>query len=204
MFCDRCGQNFLPKQSVCSRCQTPSTRHWLHLMSLSTLFVAALLNSLVAIAVLPRLVTRPHASFFFHAWLWFDLKAAVYGWMFIAVGLLAWDYFVWREARPKVKGWFTRKILTLAIGSGIAPLLPWWVPAGQPPAQFLDLVYKYPALPISLAWASIVVVAVMVCIDAESRGYLLGSGRTMSLVSIGVLLLVLTMTVVGWSLSFSS
>ncbi len=204
MFCDRCGQNFLPKQSVCTRCQTPSTRHWLHLMSLVTLFVAVLLNSLVALFLLPRLVIRPNPHFFFRAWLWFDLKAALYGWIFIAMALLAWDYFVWREARPKIKGWFTRKILTLAIGTGVAPLLPWWIPAGQPPSQFLNFVYKYPALPISLAWGSIVVVAVMVCVDAESRGYLLGSGRTFSLVGIGLLLLILAMTVLGWSLSFAA
>jgi hypothetical protein len=38
--------------------------------------------------------------------------------------------------------------------------------------------------------------------NAESRDYLLGHGRALSVVSIGLLLLVLTMTVVGWAVTY--
>jgi len=52
-----------------------------------------------------------HGRGLFRGWYWFDQKFALYGWVPLAIGLLAWDYFIWKEARPKVKGWFTRKLL---------------------------------------------------------------------------------------------
>jgi hypothetical protein len=48
----------------------------------------------------------------------------------------------------------------------------------------------------------VLVVSVLLCIDAESRDYLLGHGRILSVVSTGMLLLVLSLTVVGWSLTY--
>jgi hypothetical protein len=202
VFCERCGLNFLPKQSVCTRCKVSATRHWFQLMSLVTLMAAVACNALVALVLLPRLTAGPHSRAVFRAWLWFDYKAAMYGWVPIAIALLAWDFLVWKEARPKVKGWFTRKLLTLSLAAGVAPLLPWWVPAGQPPGQFLAMIGRYPGVPASLAWAVVLVVVVLLCSDAESRDYLLGHGKALSVVSVGALLLVLTMTVVGWSVTY--
>src|SRR4029077_3480567 len=147
VFCERCGLNFLPKQSFCTRCKVSATRHWFQLMSLVTLTVAVACNALVSTLLLPRLAAAAHGSGVFRAWLWFDYQAALYGWVPIAVGLLAWDFLVWKEARPKVKGWFTRKLLTFSLAAGVAPMLPWWVPAGQPPGQFLAMIGKYPGLP---------------------------------------------------------
>lgn len=202
MFCDRCGSNFLPKQSVCGRCHVAATRHWFQLMSLATLLVAVLCNALVGLLLLPRLAAGGHSRLVFRAWLWFDHKSALYGWVPIAVALLAWDYFVWNEAKPKVKGWFTRKLLTFSLAAGLAPMLPWWVPAGQPPGQFLEMIGKYPGVPALLAWGVVLVVIVLLCVNAESRDYLLGHGKALSMVSLGLLLLVLTMTVVCWSVTY--
>jgi hypothetical protein len=202
LFCDRCGLNFLPKQSVCTRCNTSATRHWFQFMSLMTLLLAVACNALVAFLLLPRLVDTAHSAYaraLFQGWMWFDRKAAMYGWAPIAAALLAWDYLVWKEARPKVRGWFTRKLLTLSLAAGIAPVLPWWIPAGQPPGQFMSMIAKYPGLPVLLAWAVVLVVLVLLCIDAESRDYLLGHGKVLSLVSMGLLMVVLTMTMVGWA-----
>ena len=201
MFCDRCGLNFLPKQSVCTRCRRVPPRYWFQLMSLVTLLVAVVGNGLIAIFLLPRFVMAHNARFMFRAWWWLDQKAALYGWVLFAVSLLAWDFFVWKEARPKLKGWFTRKLLTLSLATGIAPLIPWWIPADQPPGEFLSMIGKYPGLPAVLAWSVVLVVSVLLCIDAESRDYLLGHGRILSIVSTGLLLLVMTMTVVGWALT---
>ncbi len=201
MFCDRCGLNFLPKQSVCSRCKRVPTRYWFQLMSLVTLLVAVACNGLVALLLLPRYANMHNSKFIFRAWWWFDQKAALYGWVLFAVALLAWDYFVWKEARPKIKGWFTRKLLTLSLAAGVAPMIPWWIPAGQPPGEFLSMISKYPGLPAILAWGVVLVVSVLLCIDAESRDYLLGHGRILSLVSTAALFLVLSMTIVGWSMS---
>jgi hypothetical protein len=201
VFCDRCGLNFLPKQSVCTRCKIVPTRYWFQLMSLVTLVVAVACNALVATLMLPRLTSGEHSRFVFRAWLWFDHKAALYGWVPIAIALLAWDYLVWKAARPKIKGWFTRKLLTFSLAAGVAPLLPWWIPAGQPPVQFLAIIGRYPGVPALLAWAVVLVVMVLLCADAESRDYLLGHGKMLSVVSVGMLLVVLTMTVVGWSVT---
>jgi len=200
LFCDRCGLNFLPKQSVCTRCNTAATRHWFQLMSLVTLLMAVACNAVVALLLLPRLASGAHSRLF-RGWMWFDHNAALYGWVPIAAGLLAWDYLVWKEARPKIRGWFTRKLLTLSLAAGVAPILPWWIPAGAPPGQFLSMIGKYPGLPVLLAWAVVLVVLVLLCADAESRDYLLGHGKVLSVTSVGLLVLVLTMTMLGWAVT---
>jgi hypothetical protein len=201
VFCERCGLNFLPRQSVCTRCKVSATRHWFQLMSLVTLLLAIACNALVAAILLPRLVAGTRAPGVFRAWLWFDHKAALYGWVPLAIALLAWDFLVWKEARPKVKGWFTRKLLTVSLAAGVAPMLPWWIPAGAPPGQFLAMIGRYPGVPVLLAWSVVLVVVVLLCSDAESRDYLLGHGKTLSVISAGTLLVVLTMTLVGWSIT---
>jgi hypothetical protein len=168
-------------------------------MSLMTLLLAVACNAMVALLLLPRLKTAGHSRFF-QGWIWFDQKAALYGWVPIAAGLLAWDYLVWKEARPKVRGWFTRKLLTLSLAAGVAPILPWWIPAA-PPGQFLSMIGRYPGLPVLLAWGVVLVVLVLLCADAESRDYLLGHGKVLSVVSTSLLLIVLTMTMLGWAIS---
>jgi hypothetical protein len=128
-------------------------------------------------------------------------KAALYGWVPIAFALLARDYLVWKAAKPKIKGWFTRKLLTFSLAARLTPMLPWWIPAGQPPGEFLAMIGKYPGVPSLLAWGVVLVVTGLLSINAESREYLLSHGKPLSVVSVGLLLLVLTMTVVGWSAS---
>ena len=201
MFCERCGLNFLPKQSVCTRCNASATRHWFQLMSLATLLVAILCNAFVGMFLLPRLTQAAYVPFMYRAWAWFNIKSALYGWVPIAAALLAWDYLVWKDARPKIKGWFTRKLLTLSLTAGVAPILPWWIPSGAPPGQFLSMIGKYPGLPALLAWGVVLVVVVLLCIDAESRDYLLGHGKVLSVISLSLLLVVLSMTVLGWALA---
>ncbi len=83
--------------------------------------------------------------------------------------------------------------------AGIAPMIPWWIPAGQPPGEFLAMIGRHPGLPIMLAWGAVLFVIILLCLDGDTRDYLLGHGRVLSLVSLGTLLLILTMTVVGWS-----
>jgi hypothetical protein len=201
MFCERCGLNFLPRQSMCTRCGAAATRHWLQLTSLVMLMVAFTANRLVAIYLLPSRLAGPHAPFLFRAWAWFDQKTALYGWVPLAVGLLAWDLLVWRHSRPKVKGWVTRKLLTLALMAGIAPIIPWWLPADQPPKNFMTAINRYPGLPASVAWGVVVFVIALLCINAETRDSLLGHGKVLSLVSLGFLLLLVALTIAGWSIA---
>src|SRR5258706_16390139 len=101
-------------------------------MGLMTIFVAVLFNTVLGMFLLPRLAMAQHGRGLFRGWYWFDQKVRLYGWGPLAIGLLAWGYFISKEARPRVKGWFTRKLLTFSVAGGIAPLLPWGVPAGRP------------------------------------------------------------------------
>jgi hypothetical protein len=81
-------------------------------------------------------------------------------------------------------------------------MIPWWIPAGQPPSQFFAMIGRYPGVPALLAWGVVLTVAIMLCIDPESRDYLLGHGRMLSVVSTGLILLLLTMTAAGWALTY--
>ena len=64
------------------------------------------------------------------------------------------------------------------------------------------MISKYQGLPVLLAWGVVLVVTIILCIDPESRDYLLGHGRTLSIVSTGMLVVVLAMTLIGWSLTY--
>jgi hypothetical protein len=46
----------------------------------------------------------------------------------------------------------------------------------------------------------VVIVIAALCINSETRDSLLGHGKVLSLVSLGVLLLILGMTIAGWSI----
>jgi len=85
--CDRCGLNFLPKQSVCTRCKRVPTRgYWFQFMSLVTIFVAVLCNTVLGLFLLPRLAMSNHGRVLFRGWYWFNQHAAMYGWVPLAVG----------------------------------------------------------------------------------------------------------------------
>ena len=56
-------------------------------------------------------------------------------------------------------------------------------------------------LHVAEAWAVVLVVLVILCADAESRDYLLGHGKVLSVMSMGLLLVVLTMTMLGWAVT---
>ena len=204
LFCDRCGEPFEPKKPICSGCGLGPARHWLQLVSLVTLGAAALCNSMITWFLLPRLASSRGARIF-GAWLWLDQKASLYGWAPIILGILCWDYFVWRRSRRarqaghKIKGWITRKILTFVLVTAVAPILPWWIPAGQPPNSFLARLSRYPGMPSSLAWLAVTLVLVLLCWNPTTRDSLLGHGRVLSVIGITALLLVLAMSLLGWS-----
>ncbi len=206
-FCERCGEEFEPKHRVCAGCGAVPTRQWFQLMSLVTLLAAAACNSAAGWLVLPRLAHAHRAAGFFRAWLWLDGKIAIYGWIPIIGGLLAWDYFVWRRAklkgtRPKIKRWVTKKLLTLVAAAAVTPLIPAWVPAGQVSSQFLNMIGTYRGLPATLAWATAGFVLALLCGHRQTRDSLLGHGKALSLISLGALVSVLTLTLIGWSLAY--
>jgi hypothetical protein len=216
LYCENCGLQFLPVQSVCTRCGATSTRHWYQLTSLVTLVVAATCNAVVACLILPRLavgrahrLAATHEAFTIRAWLWTDLKAALYGWIPLALGLLAWDYFVKQESATvmseKIKSWLVRGLLILAWIPGVSPLVPHWL---RPPAAVLVTTAKLPHLPrlaaVSgltwlLPWAMVGLAAALLCINAQTRDSLLGTGRVLSAISLVVLVTVLMLTLLSLS-----
>ena len=202
MFCERCGLNFLPRQSTCTRCGSAATRHWLQLIGLSTLMLAFACNSFVAWFLIPRHMAGHEGHSAFRAWLWLDDKIALYGWVPIAIGLLVWDFLVLRGSRrPKVRGFVTRKLLTFSLVAGVTPFIPAWVPAGQPSQNFFTTIRAHPGLPLALAWGVVVLVVSLVCMEAETRDSLLGQGKILSAVGLAVLFLLLGLTIWGWSIT---
>jgi len=64
----------------------------------------------------------------------------------------------------------------------------------------MSLIGRYPGLPSGLAWIAITLVIVLLCSNAESRLALLGKGRALCAFSLSSLLLLLTLTLLGWRL----
>jgi len=204
VYCEDCGLQIFPEKPVCTRCGKTPTQHLVQLVALCVLFLVALANSAAGWLVLPRLVAAHPGHLLFRAWLWSDMKSAQYGWAPLAAGLLAWEFFVWRKFRkkktvPKIKCWFSRKVLTFVLAAGFAPILPWWLPAGQPSEKTLAALSRYPGLPCLVSWGAILIVAVVLCFKAETRDLLLGSGKVLSAVSVGMLTIFLALTLLGWS-----
>jgi branched-subunit amino acid transport protein AzlD len=207
LFCDECGQELEPKHRVCEGCGAVPTRQWFQLMSLATLLAAVASNSAVGLFVLPRLTHVRRAGALLHAWMWLDNKSAIYGWIPIIGGLLAWHYIVWRREKlkkihHKFKRWVTKKLLMFVVAAAATPLIPWWVPANQAPNQMLSMIGRYPGLPATLAWAVVAFVLSLLCVNRQIRDSLLGHGKVLSLVSLGALLAVFTVTLIGWSLTY--
>jgi len=206
LYCEHCGLKIFPERPVCTRCGAAPSHEWVQLISLAVLLLATIGNSVASLFLLPRLATVHPATLFFRVWLWVDRQSALYGWIPLAAALLLWEYFVWRKFRrakreTKIKGWISRKILAFVLAAGFAPILPWWVPANQPSERTLAALAQYPGLPCAISWGGVLIVAIVLCVKAETRNCLLGRGKALSLVSLGALALFLMFTLVGWSLS---
>jgi hypothetical protein len=205
MYCENCGLQIFPEKARCTRCGRVPAQQLIQLMALTVLLLTLIGNGLACWFLLPKLAaTHPH-HFLFRAWLWSDVKTAQYGWMPLAAALLAWEGFVWRKVRkkrqaaPKIKGWVSRKVLSFVLAAGFAPIVPWWIPIGQPSDKTLAALAAYPGLPCAISWSAILVVAIVLCAKADTRDMVLGRGKVLSLVSLGCLVVFLALTLVGWS-----
>ena len=206
MFCENCGLKILPERPICTRCGRAPSQEWVQLLGLAVLLLVVIGNSFAALFLLPKLTVAHPSCFFFRAWLWLDHQSSLYGWMPLAAALLLWEFLVWRKIRrqkpaTKIKRWINRKILVSALAAGFAPILPWWIPAGQPSERTLAALAQYPGLPCAISWAGVLIVAVVLCVKGETRNSLLGRGKTLSLISLAALTLFLMLTLVGWSLT---
>lgn len=205
MHCEHCGLQIFPEHPRCTRCGKAPTRQYVQLMALTVLLLTVVGNSLTGWLLLPRLAATHPRNLLFRAWLWSDTEGAAYGWMPLAAGLLAWEFTAWskirkkRKTAPKIRSWVSRKILTFVLAAGFAPILPWWIPAGQPSEKTLAVLYRYPGLPCAVSWSAILVVAIVLCWKTDTRDLLLGKGKVLSVVSVGALAIFIALTLVGWS-----
>jgi hypothetical protein len=204
VYCENCGLQIFPEKQLCTRCGNVPTQQFVQLSALAILLVVIICNTLAAEMLLPKVVASHPQAKLFRAWLWSDHECAKYGWIPLAAALLLWEFLVWRKIRkkkiaPRIKSWFSRKVLTFVLAAGFAPILPWWLPAGQPSEKTMALLARYPGLPLAVSWGAILVVAVVLCLKAETRDLLLGRGRVLTGVSLGVLALFLALTLLGWA-----
>jgi len=201
LFCEDCGLQFWPRQSVCSRCGAVPTRQWLQLVSLFTLVVTFACNSLVDLYLLRRLVAGSSHPAVFHAWRWFNEKFSLYGWAALAVALLVWSIWFPRDSEMQKKEWLARCLLILLLlAGGMALLLP--KIAGNRSAHLLGTLRNHPAVVLTLPWGIVALAAGILCMDSGTRDSLLGHGRVSTLVSGGLLLLLLSMILLAWSATF--
>lgn len=206
VYCENCGLQIFPQKPCCTRCGKTPTQQSVQLVALSVLLLTIVANSVTGWFLLPRLAETRPSHFLFRAWLWTDHEGADYGWMPLAAALLAWEFFVYRKIRkrkvaPKIKGWVSRKLLTFVLAAGFAPIVPWWLPAGQPSDKTLAALTRYPGLPAAVSWGAILMVAVILCLNGETRDCLLGKGKVLSAISLSALAMFLVLALVGWSLT---
>jgi hypothetical protein len=121
MYCESCGMQLLAMQSTCG-CGVPATRHWLQLISLASLGIAAGANFFITMFVLPSMMDKGDSSALIRAWLWTSETFSLYGWSVFAVGLLVWAFWPHYGYEPEWEMKVARILLILSILLGIASL----------------------------------------------------------------------------------
>jgi hypothetical protein len=105
--------------------------------------------------------------------------------------------------KERIKRWVIRSLLVSAFLVRIVPLFPRRI---RPPAGLLVTAAKLPRFPIpmlpafsaAVPWVIVALAAALLCMNAETRDSLLGRGRALSAISLGVLLMVLAFTLVAF------
>jgi len=201
LFCEDCGLQFLPKESVCSRCGSVPTRQWLQLTTLLMLMVTFACNSLVDLYLLRRLVAGRSHSLSFRAWAWFNQGFSSYGWVVVALSLLIWSIWSREDWSKHITEWVTRGLLILLLLAGTAAALLPHIP-GRRAAGIRAVLSRYHDATMMLPWGIVALVAGLLCLNTETRDSLLGRGKLSTLISAGILLMVLTMILQAWSATF--
>ncbi len=196
MFCDRCGMQMLAMQSTCG-CGAVATRHWLQFVSLLTLMLAGGTNFFITLYVLPRFFAGVEHSAVVSAWLWTSEILSVYGWVLIAVALLIWAFWPHHGYTPETPVRVAQGLLILALLVGIANTVFPMISAGWA-AGVNSFLSGYVGLILVLPWALVVLSLGGICVNAETRDFLLGTGKILSLVSLAVILTVITLSTLSW------
>jgi len=187
-------------QSICSGCRASPTRLWLQFVSLATLGVLTAYNYIFVLNLLSALAPRGHVA---SVWLNVSEFTWLYGWRVIGVYLPAWAYYGRRKygysLEPGVRVGIGFVVILL-IGAVARPLFPWmgWTWAERLGTS-LD---SHPELGIVVGWAVVALALVSICWNCESRDRLLGRGKGLALLALGVLCIILALSLLtAWRFS---
>jgi hypothetical protein len=191
IHCEECGLR-MNGQSICSGCRASPTRLWLQFVSLATLGVLTAYNYIFVLNLLSALAPRGHVA---SVWLNVSEFTWLYGWIVIGVYLPAWAYYGRRKdgysLEPGVRVGIGFVVILL-IGAVARPLFPWmgWTWAERLGTS-LD---SHPELGIVVGWAVVALALVSICWNCESRDRLLGRGKGLALLALGVLCIILALS----------
>jgi hypothetical protein len=129
-------------------------------------------------------------------------KISWYGWAPITLALLVWAYWPRHAYEPEKEVRLARFLLILLALGGAAHLALPFIPGGSM-GGVKSLLEAYPALAPTLAWIVVVLVVGILCLNAETRDALLGSGKVLSLTALGTLFVVLMVIWLAWSATLS-
>lgn len=194
MYCESCGMQLLAMQSTCG-CGVPATRHWLQLISLASLGIAAGFNFFITMFILPPMMVKEDPSFLVRTWLWTSETFSLYGWSVFAVGLLVWAFWPHYGYEPEWEMQIARVLLILSLVLGIASLVQPYLPA-EWAGPVREILADRPGLLPTILWTPIIAALGALCISTETRDSLLGDGRIFSLIALSLVFLVVVLNLV--------
>lgn len=186
----------LAMQSTCG-CGTVATRHWLQFVSVLTFLLAGGINMFITGFVLPRILAESEPSFLIRAWVGTSEILAVYGWIIIAVALLTWAFWPHYGYTPEMPVRVAQGLLILALLLGLAQVIFPLIPV-EGLAGINSFISNYSGLLSTANWALVVLALGGICYSAETRDFLMGDGKILSLIALGFLLLVVVLAGIGW------
>ena len=197
MFCDKCGLQMLAVQSTCG-CGAVATRHWLQFVSILTLLLAGATNFFVVRSVVPAFLGDAPPSLFVSAWVGTSEFLSVYGWIVLAVALLVWAFWPHHGYTPETPVRIGQGLLILALLSGVTGVIFPFIGADWAKGVN-DFLAGNPGVIPTLNWSLVVLALGGICYNAETRDFLLGTGKILSMVSLGVLSLVIILSIATWA-----
>jgi hypothetical protein len=130
-------------------------------------------------------------------WLWTHHALSLYGWAAIVALLLVWSYWPRYGYKPEREMLWARLILIVLVVGGAASLLLPWIES-EWSIQLRSILQDNSALTRAAVWIGLGLALMVLCRNGEVRAMLIGNGRVLSVVSLGVLSLVLLLVALGW------
>jgi hypothetical protein len=147
------------------------------------------------IFVLNFLPTRVPLEYVASVWLNVSEFAWLYGWIALGIYLPSWAYY-WRkkygyslEIGARVGIGFVVILLIGAVARPIFPRMGWtWA------ERLRTSLASHPEVGIVVGWAVVALALVSICCNCESRDRLLGRGKGLAFLALGVLCIILALS----------